>query len=246
MEPEGVGTERGRRACPSVVRRRLGVACVVGAIVLLTSRRARAQDAGVVPATTDLPPIGVTTAAPQLQPVAPRVVDPSAAYTPMAPRMYAPMAPRLYAPMTRVIRPYEGGPVPPGWRVEQRRANWLLWVSGSVFGVFYLFSATAPLAGVRCSGGASMTWSCRPFLPWWGLIPVIGPWLDLADASVYPLYGGWDVGLVVAGVSQAVGLGVFIATMALPWRVLTPSGPEAWMHAGLRAWPCGVGACGVW
>ncbi len=111
---------------------------------------------------------------------------------------------------TRV--PYEGGPVPPGGRLETRTRLGLAIGGGVTFGVTWLLTAmVGALAGSITDG---VSGGDRRSSAWWLVAPVVGPVaFGLANDSVPS--GGWFL-LTLDTVAQGAGLAMLLYGITNP------------------------------
>jgi hypothetical protein len=123
--------------------------------------------------------------------------------------MQAPQQPYGRMRPTRVL--YEGGPVPPGGRLETRARLGLTIGGGVTFGVTWLLTAT--IGGLAASIDDSFSGGSRS-PAWWLMVPVIGPiGFGVAEGSVAS--PGWFI-LGLDAVAQGAGLAMLIYGLANP------------------------------
>lgn len=143
-------------------------------------------------------------------------------YAPQQPQvMYAPQPqPVMYAPQPyvqpRMVMPYRGQPIPPGYHVESQPNRYLIGSGAGIFGGFYLLSVLigAGTFGQQASG--------------FHFIPVVGPLLwatqvrctGSACGAAY-VWGAFD------SIAQALGVALFVGGIAAPNRLLVPDGMVA-------------------
>jgi len=203
------------------------VACLLGS-VLSSATPAAAQTAPPAPAPAPALPVA---AQPPLAPPPP----PPPGSAPPAPPPYAyppppygyayPPPPYGYArPMVPATVPYEGGPVPPGFHVEERPRRGLI-IAGAV------------VAGVPWAIGlAAVSSEDFPNGSGWLIVPGLGPWLTLAARhDTTCTYGSSSTGysstcvdfegasrflLVMDGLIQTAGVTMLIVGLASPKKVV--------------------------
>jgi hypothetical protein len=166
-----------------------------------------------------LPPVPPPAAQPAAAPVSPGYPPPFS-YPPPGYGYGYPPPPR--APDSI---PYDGGPVPPGYHVEERARRGMLIAGPIVMGVPYLLGLT-----IASSENFPNSTS-------WLALPVLGPWLTLASrhrsdscsndfnsCSDGSLDSGIDsttrTFLVLDGVMQTAGAVMFIYGLASPRKVI--------------------------
>lgn len=113
-------------------------------------------------------------------------------------------------PAIPAARPYDGGPVPRGMRVELRRDDRLLVLGATLFGSMYLGSV---IGAAVCATGAG----CQPGLEWL-FAPVVGPFAALA----FPQHSDDRALLIFDGIAQGAGLAMMVGALATAHEVLVP------------------------
>lgn len=123
-------------------------------------------------------------------------------------------APQQYGQPQQQPQYYQPAPVPQREQRTRSRPIWGLVIPGAVvLGVSWILHAAvvSPFAGYSATSGFQPDWAT---FRWTGLIPVAGPWIQLA---VKP--GGfedsWAGYLVVDGLLQAAGLTMLILGIAI-------------------------------
>jgi hypothetical protein len=128
------------------------------------------------------------------------------------------------------VQPYNGGEVPSGFHTEDRARSKLVIAGAVTFLGAYLLSIISAAAYLgsdasqpttSCSATFCSTSSQQQSPPGLGylFVPLAGPWITLAKANL----DSDDVGipiLILDGIAQAAGLGLFIAGEAARETVL--------------------------
>lgn len=108
--------------------------------------------------------------------------------------------------------PYDGGPVPPGGRLETRARLGLTIGGGVTFGVTWLI--TAMVGGLAGSVSDGVSGSSGRSSAWWLVAPVLGPVaFGLSNDSVPS--GGWFI-LTLDTIAQGAGLAMLIYGVTNP------------------------------
>lgn len=123
--------------------------------------------------------------------------------------------------------PYTGGPIPYGYKLEEKRSLGLMVAGATLFGLSYALSAYS--ANIRPGVGSG---SGFEMAPWDALyIPVTGPFAFSAYAP-----GGTAFIFILEGVAQVAGLGMFFGGLLLPKSVLVrnelPTAYRPTLHIG--------------
>jgi hypothetical protein len=142
-------------------------------------------------------------------------------------------APRVYGYGPRAV-PYNGGPVPPGARVETRAMTGLAIAGGSLFLAFY---APAAIIGVSLSGlyGPAA----------WFAVPIAGPLIWNATLQTSESRFFWGLSALLT-IGQGVGLGMFIAGLAIRRDWLVYDRPYAHRSTrGITEWALAPSAPGT-
>lgn len=167
-------------------------------------------------------------AAPAAAPGAPAGAPPPGAYAYPPPPGYG-YPPPVYAPYPPPLRlnetaPYEGGPVPAGYHVEERARRGLIIGGSLTLGIPWLLSVTA---------ASSTDFSNQSG---WLIVPALGPWLTILmrdkDQVCTPRVGGGSpicydepdnalrTVLILDGLAQGAGAAMLIIGLASPKKVI--------------------------
>ena len=129
---------------------------------------------------------------------------------------YVPQSVAMSGP--RVLRDWhEGEPIPPGYHPATRARSGLIAGGLAMFGAPYLISVLVAAVGqdASVSCGSFSTSSCdNKAAPLF--IPVVGPFITMGNTDSATA----DVFLIVDGLLQATGIGLFIYGVAVPKTVL--------------------------
>jgi hypothetical protein len=204
MSLEGWGMPRSERGRMNETNRWLTRAIVAGCALSLVAQHAEAQDVPPPPPASAPQVVVVAPAAPQPQP------QPQVVYV----QQQAPQ----YGQAVYMQPSYGGAPPPEAPRHHHANlgpiiggavmlgAGWVLNIVGSLF------------AGVHVDlfgggGGPDEQWQTFRFT---GLIPVLGPWIQLGVQPTSFSQDGWGTWLIIDGLLQAAGLTLLIvgATMS--------------------------------
>ncbi len=124
--------------------------------------------------------------------------------------MAQPQSPYARRRPTRIL--YDGGPVPPGGRLETRARLGLTIGGGVTFGVTWLITSMVGAFAGSLSDGLSG--SSGRSSAWWLVAPVVGPVaFGLANDSVPS--GGWFI-LALDTIAQGAGLAMLIYGVTNP------------------------------
>jgi hypothetical protein len=136
---------------------------------------------------------------------------------------YVPQSVAMSGP--RVLRDWhEGEPIPPGYHPSTRVRTGLIAGGLTMFGAPYLISVLAAAIGEDAKNSSTIyNSSCNCYQTQAGtndaaplFIPVVGPFITMGNSNSASL----DVLLVVDGLLQAAGVGLFIYGVAVPKTVL--------------------------
>lgn len=121
-----------------------------------------------------------------------------------------------YGPRRHTVTWQDGDPIPRGYRPVHRMRTGLVVAGAVTFGVTYLTTALVGAAVNDISVAYGGTGRSAKLL----IIPLVGPWTLLG--STISAVG--QFGLVLDGLVQAAGVGMFIAGLTYPQVVLVPAG----------------------
>jgi hypothetical protein len=182
-----------------------------------------------VPAAPSAAPAPAPAPAPQAAPPAAPVAAPAApgyAYPPPPPGYAYAYPPPAYGAYPTQLRapesvPYNGGPVPPGYHVEERTRKGLVIAGAVVLGVPWVL-------GVTIASGYDFTNQSG-----WLVVPALGPWITIAtrDTDTICSYAGVSTPncaednsvrtlLILDGLTQAAGAIMLVAGMASTKKVV--------------------------
>ena len=191
------------------------VLSIVGLLVLPGYARAQAPTATPVPGVAPPPaapqPAPVTGAPPSPWDAPPSAYAPNGEYVaPLSQTTqpsYVPQSVALSGP--RMIRDWhDGDPIPWGYHREERVRKGEVISGAIVFGVLYLYSGFIAAIGEDVSPGNNRAAALY--------IPVLGPFIELHQSSSATL----NYLLVLDGLAQGVGAGMFLHGLSSPRAVL--------------------------
>lgn len=134
-------------------------------------------------------------------------------YAPQQPVYIVPTAQSPYARRRPTRIPYEGGPVPPGGRLETRPRLGLTIGGGVTFGTTWVL--TALIGAVAGSISDTASGSGGRSTAWWLVAPVVGPVAFGLANNDSIRSGGWFV-LALDSIAQGAGLAMLIYGVTNP------------------------------
>lgn len=165
---------------------------------------------------------GPPAAAPAPVPQQPYYYAPPPGYAPYPPQGYWVPIP-AQPPKERSYQP--GTPVPPGYHVEERHPRWALITGASMLGSAYLTGllvSTDQVCTTDYATNGTPSSSCHS--RWGMLVPVVGPFVDMAQSNGRGDQQSTDV---LIGIGQVAGAVFLIIGLATTTPKLVPDIPTA-------------------
>jgi hypothetical protein len=185
-----------------MIVRNVVAALFVPACLIAFARNARAQDEN----DDEAPP--ATSSAPASTP-APAEHEYTAPLYQRTQPSYVPQSVALSGPH-QLNDWNEGEPIPPGYHPVERTRRGLIIGGAVTFGSLYLISLFAAAAGADSTDPGEKNQEAALW------IPVAGPFIQMANTST----ATGNLFLAIDGIAQTAGVGMFIAGLAWPSKVL--------------------------